>query len=172
MCLNVRRFPPPSSRIYYLRYSALSSEGNRIATLPATLPLHSAHMLCWWCTALSLISTRWSNGSCTYLWLPGGHLDMNERTSPTAQPGKDWAPCLPCHSSSTTWFYHPDRFIKNYPIKFSQKSWGNFRWPTHFQRPHCKNCSILQVCITQHQKEQALPYTACCTTSCPGPCHF
>ncbi len=35
-----------------------------------------------------------------------------------------------------------------------------------------KNCSILQVCIAQHQKDQGLPYTARCTTSCPGPCHF
>ncbi len=32
--------------------------------------------------------------------------------------------------------------------------------------------SILQVCIAQHQKYQALPNGACCTTSYPGPCHF
>ncbi len=31
---------------------------------------------------------------------------------------------------------------------------------------------ILQVCTTQHQKDQALSDRACCTTSCPGPCHF
>ncbi len=49
----------------------------------------------WWHTALSLISTRWSNGSCTDLRLPGGHLGMDERTSPTAQPGKDWAFVFP-----------------------------------------------------------------------------
>ncbi len=42
----------------------------------------------WWYTALSLISTRWSNGSCTDLRLLGRHLGMDERTSPTAQPGK------------------------------------------------------------------------------------
>ncbi len=54
---------------------------------------------------------------------------MDERTPPTAQPGKDWASYLPCHSNSTTWFHHPDRFINNYPIKFSQKYWCNFRWP-------------------------------------------
>ncbi len=35
-----------------------------------------------------------------------------------------------------------------------------------------KDCSILQVCTTQHQKDQALSNGACCTTSCPGPCHF
>ncbi len=35
-----------------------------------------------------------------------------------------------------------------------------------------KNCSILQVCIAQHQKDQALSNGACCTTSCPGPCHL
>ncbi len=27
-------------------------------------------------------------------------------------------------------------------------------------------------CIAQHQKDQALPYSARCTTSCPGLCHF
>ncbi len=48
----------------------------------------------------------------------------------------------------------------------------NFQWPADFQRPHCKNCSILQICTTQHQKDHALPYTVCSTTSCPGPCHF
>ncbi len=96
---------------------------------------------------------------------------MDERTSPTAQPGKDWASCLPCHSNSIAWFHHPAKFFYNYPIKFSQESWCNFRWPADFQRPHCKNCSILLVRIVQHQKDQALPYTACSTT-CPGPCHF
>ncbi len=72
-------------------------------------------LLCWWHTALSLISTRWSNGSCTDLRLPGGHLGMDERTSPAAQPGKDWASCLPCHSNSTAWLHHPARFINNCP---------------------------------------------------------
>ncbi len=129
-------------------------------------------LLCWWHTAVSLISTWWSNSSCTDLRLPGGHLGMDERTSSTAQPGKDWASCLPCHSKLTAWFQNPARFFYKYPIKFSQKSWCNFRWWADFQRPHCKNCSILQVYIAQHQKDQALPYTACSTTSCPGPCHF
>ncbi len=87
-------------------------------------------LLCWW---LSLISTRWSNGICIDLRLPGGHLGMDERTSPTAQPGKDGASCLPCHSNSTAWFLHPARFFYNYPIKFSQKSWCNFQWPADFQ---------------------------------------
>ncbi len=63
------------------------------------------------------------------------------------QPGKDWASCPPCHSNSTAWFHYPARFFYNYPIKFSQKSWRKFWWPADFQRPHCKKCSILQVCI-------------------------
>ncbi len=104
--------------------------------------------------------------------LPGGHLGMDERASPTAQPGKDWASCPPCHSNSTARFHHPVRLINNYPIKFGQKSWCNLPWPADFQRPHCKNCSILQVCSAQHQNDQALPNGACCTTSCPGRCHF
>ncbi len=74
---------------------------------------HSIPFLCWWHTALSLISTRWSNGSCTDLRLPGRHLGIDERTSPTAQPGKDWASCLPCHSNSTAWFHDSVRFINN-----------------------------------------------------------
>ncbi len=48
----------------------------------------------------------------------------------------------------------------------------NLYWPTDLQRAHCNDCSILQVCTTQHQKDQALSDRACCTTSCPGPCHF
>ncbi len=64
-------------------------------------------------TALSLISTRWSNGSCTHLRLPGGHLGVDERASPTAQPGKDWASCLPCHSDSKAWFHQLARFFYN-----------------------------------------------------------
>ncbi len=129
-------------------------------------------LLCWWHTAVSLISTWWSNSSCTDLRLPGGHLCMDERTSSTAQPGKDGASCLPFHSDSTAWFHHPTRFFYNYPIKLSQKSWCNLWWTADLQRPHCKDCSILQICTSQHQKDQALSDRACCTTSCPGPCHF
>ncbi len=77
---------------------------------PSSSPLHyitgSHHtstwfllpFLRWWHTAVSLNSTWWSNGSCTDLRLPGEHLCMDERTSSTAQPGKDWASCLPCNS--------------------------------------------------------------------------
>ncbi len=81
---------------------------------------------------------------------------MDERTPSTAQPGKDWASCLPCNSNSTPWFHDLVRFINNYPISFGQKSWCNLRWPAGLQRAHCKDCSILQVCIAQHQKDQAL----------------
>ncbi len=95
-------------------------------------------------------------GSCTDLRLPGGHLGMDERTSPTAQPGKDWASCHPCHSDSTAWLLDSVRHINNYPINFGQKSWCNLWWPADLQRAHCKDCSILQVCATQHQKNQAL----------------
>ncbi len=92
--------------------------------------------------------------SCTDLRLPGGHLSMDERTSPTAQPGKDWASCRPCHSDSTAWLLSSVRHINNYPINFGQKSWCNLWWPADLQRAHCKDCSILQVCATQHQKNQ------------------
>ncbi len=49
----------------------------------------------------------WSNGSCTDLRLLGRYLGVDERTPSTAQPGKDWASCLPCHSNSTAWLHHP-----------------------------------------------------------------
>ncbi len=129
-------------------------------------------LLSWWHTALSLFPTRWSNGSCTDLGLPGRHIGMDQRTSPTAQLGKDWASCLPCHSNSTAWLPDSVRFINNYTINFGQKSWCNLWWPADLQRAFCKDCSILQVCTTQNQKDQALSDRACCTTSCPGPCHF
>ncbi len=151
---------PPLLDIHYITGS------HHTGTWPLLPLLH------WWHTALSLFSTRWSNGRCTDLRLPGRHLGMDERTSPTAQPGKDWASCLPCNSNSTAWFHDSVRFINNYTINFSQKSWYNLWWPADLQRAHCKDCSILQVCITQHQKDQTLSDRACCTTSCPGPCHF
>ncbi len=99
-------------------------------------------------------------------WIKEHHLQLNLAET------EDWAPFLHCHSDSTAWLLDSIRHINNYPIKFGQKSWCNLWWPVNFQRPHCKDCSILQVCTTQHQKDQALPKGACCTTSCPGPCHF
>ncbi len=108
----------------------------------------------------------------TDLRLLGRHLGMDERTSPTAQPGKNWASCLPWHSNSTAWLHNSVRFINNYPISFGQKSWCNLWWSADLQRAHCKDCSILQVCTSQHHKDQALSDRACCTTSCPGLCHF
>ncbi len=39
-------------------------------------------------SSISLFN-QMTNGSCTDLRLPGGLLGMDERTSPTAQPGKD-----------------------------------------------------------------------------------
>ncbi len=49
--------------------------------------------------------------------------------------------------NSTAWSHHPAKLFYNYSIKFSQKSWSNCQWPADFQRPHYKNCSILQVCF-------------------------
>ncbi len=109
-------------------------------------------LLRWSHTVLSLILTRWSNGSCTDLRLPGRHLGMDERTSPTAQPGKDWASCLPCHYKSTAWLHDSVRSINNNAINFGQKSWCNLWWPANLQRAHCKDCSILQVCTTQQER--------------------
>ncbi len=112
-----------------------------------------------WHTTLSLISTRWSNSSCTDLRLPGGHLSMDERTSPTNQSGKDWASCLPCHSNSTTWLHNSVRFINNYPISFSQKSWCNLWWPTDLQRVKPSKSKLQR--LRDHSPEHSLsPFLA------------
>jgi len=104
-------------------------------------------LLRWWLTALSLISTRWSNGSCTHLRLPGRHLCMDERTSPIAQHDKDWTSCLPFHSNYTAWFHHPARFFYYYPINFGQKCWCNLWWPAALQGLHCKK---IKPFLTEH----------------------
>ncbi len=43
---------------------------------------------------------------------------MDGRTSPAAQPGKDWASRLPSHSNSAVQLHHTARFTKNNSIKF------------------------------------------------------
>ncbi len=87
-----------------------------------------AHCFSYHCYAddTQLIST---NNSCTNLRLPSRYLGMDKRTSPAAQPGKDWVSCLPWNSNSTTRFQHPARFILNYPIKFSKKEQVVFNEP-------------------------------------------
>ncbi len=57
--------------------------------------------------------------SCTDLRLPGRHFGKDERTSPAAQPSKDWASRLPWHSDGTAQFHHTARIINNNPTEFS-----------------------------------------------------
>ncbi len=84
-------------------------------------------------------------------------LGMDERTSPTAQPGKDWASCLPCHSKSTEWFHHPARFFYNYPIKFSHKSWCIFRWPADFKEHIAKTARSCRFALHNIRKIRPFP---------------
>ncbi len=74
---GVSSWTPPLLHIHYIT-------GSHHTGIWFLLPL-----LRWWHTAVSLFSTRWSNGNCTVLRLPGRHLSRYERISPTAQPGKD-----------------------------------------------------------------------------------
>ncbi len=127
-------------------------------------PIIQAHVFSYHCydaddtQLLSLFSTRWSNGSCKDLRLPGGHLGngwKNITYSSTWQR-------LSFLSSLPLRLYKHDFSIQLgtsiiTPINFVQKSWCNLWWPADLQRAHCKDCSILQVCTTQHQKNQALP---------------
>ncbi len=151
---GISSWNPPLLHIHYIT-------GSHHTSTWFLLPL-----LCWWHTALSLISTRWSNGSCTDLRLPGGHLGMDERTSPTAQPGKDWASCLPCVSNSTAWFYHPVRLINNYPIKFGQKSCVIFDDQLNF-KDHIAKTAWASRFALHSIRNISTPYAACCTTSRP-----
>ncbi len=71
---GVSSWTPPLLHIHYIT-------GSHYTSTWFILPF-----LCWWHTAVSLISIRWSNGSCTDLRLPAGHLGMDERTAnPTLQ---------------------------------------------------------------------------------------
>ncbi len=82
---------------------------------------------------------------------------MDERRSPTAQPGKDWASCLPCHSNSTAWFHDSVRFINNYPIKLSQKSWCNVRWQLTFKEHIAKTARSCRFALHNIRKIRPFP---------------
>jgi len=62
---------------------------------------------------LFLINTMYM---LTWAWMKDHHLQLNlAKTELFVLPAKP-----------TLQHDHPARFINNYPIKFSQKSWGNF----------------------------------------------
>ncbi len=120
----------------------------------------------WWHTALSLISTRWSSGSCTDLrlisaWMKEHHLQLNlaktELLVFPATPTLQHDFTIQLGSSTIT----PSASVRNLGVIFDD----TLTFKEHIAK-------ILQVCTTQHQKDQALSDRACCTTSCPGPCHF
>ncbi len=51
-----------------------------------------------WCYKVNMDQNLWGlfpTPCSTDLRMSGGHLGMDESTSSTAQPGKDWASCLP-----------------------------------------------------------------------------
>ncbi len=118
-------------------------------------------LLCWWHTALSLISTRQPNSSGTDLRLPGKHLGMDEGHHLQINLAKTELLVFP----ATPTLQH-DFIILLGTSKIIL--W----WPADLHGPYCKDSSIMQLCIAQHQKEQALPNRASCTTSCPGPCYL
>lgn len=78
-----------------------------------------------------------SNFSCTVLRLSGGLLSMDQRPSPAAHFDTSSTELLviPATLDSSAQLHHPAWF--NYPIQFSQKSWGNLLWQADIQRPHC-----------------------------------
>ncbi len=82
-------------------------------------------LTCEFYPALFLINTMYM---LTWAWMKDHHLQLNlaktELFVLLAKP--------------TLQHDHPARFINNYPIKFSQKSWGNFWWPADFQRAIAK----------------------------------
>ncbi len=144
----------------YVRWSNMSPGRNptsllRTVTFPVHQVLESASPPAWISGCLADISA----------WMKEHHLQLNLAktellvvpATPTLQHDFSIQLGTSIITPSTTVF---------------QKSWCNLWWPAYLQRAHCKDCSILQVCATQHQKNQALYDRACCTTSCPGPCRF
>ncbi len=106
---------------------------------------------------VSLISTRWSNGSCTDLRLPGGHLGMDERTPSTrlnlaktellvfpATPTLHHDFTIQLGSSTIT----PSASVRNLGVIFD----GQLTFKEHI----AKTARSCRFCTTQHQKEQAL----------------
>ncbi len=89
----------------------------------------------WWHTALSLISTRWSNGSCTDLRLISAWMKENIYSS-TWQRLSFWL--LPATPTLQHDFTIQLGSSTNYPISFGQKSWSHFWWPADLQRPHAR----------------------------------
>ncbi len=126
----------------------------------------------WWHTALSLISTRWSNGSCTdaqAAWRTSRHGWKNIIYSSTWQR-LSFLSSLPLQP--TAWLQDSVRFINNYPISFGQRNLGvilMISWP--FKEHIAKTARSCRFALHTSERS-ALSDRACCTTSCPGPCHF
>ncbi len=142
---------------------------------PSSSPLHyitgSHHtstwfllpFLRWWHTAVSLNSTWWSNGSCTDLRLPGEHLCMDERTSSTAQPGKDWASCLPCNSPTLLHDFTIQLGSSTITLSSSVRNLGVFSMTSWLSKTTLQKLLDLAGLHYSHQKDQALSNGACCT---------
>ncbi len=125
-------------------------------------------LLRWWHTALSLFSTRWSNGSCTDLRLPGRHLGMDERTSPTAQPGKEANRLLVFPATPTLQHafmiqlgsstINPSTSVRNIGLIFEDQ----LTFKEHIAKT-ARSCRFAGMHLFD---------SACSTSSCPGPCHI
>ncbi len=125
-------------------------------------------------TAPSLFSIRWSSTVAAQIsgcladisaWMKEHHLQLNlaktELLVFPATPTLQHDFTIQLGSSTIT----PSASVRNLGVIFNDQ--------LTFKEHIAKTArSYRQVCITQHQKDQALSDRACCTTSCPGPCHF
>ncbi len=97
-------------------------------------------------------------------WMKEHHLQLNlaktELLVFPATPTLQHDFTIQLGSSTST----PSSSVRNLGVIFDDQ--------LTFKYHIAKSARLLQVCITQHQKDQALSNGACCTTSCPGPCHF
>ncbi len=97
-------------------------------------------------------------------WMKEHHLQLNlEKTELLvfpATPTLQYDFTIQLGSSTIT----PSASVRNLGVIFDDQ--------LTFKEHIAKTARSCRFATTQHQKDQALSDRACCTTSCPGPCHF
>ncbi len=121
-------------------------------------------------TALSLVLTSWSNGSCTDLRLPGGHLSMDERTSPKLNLAKTELLFFPATPTLQHYFtiqlgsstITPSSSVRNLGVIFDDQLTFN----DHIAK------TVRSCWFALHNIRKIKPFLTQHAAQLPGPCHF